>query len=166
MVVLTAGLITPTTSFGSRPMMQPPSSLKPSGIQHRVLVTHRHRRVRACVKVSTSGSSACLPQFGQGDTATTVYLEPLLPPDDSASHSRRVAVVFKSAMARQEQAIQLTEGTWSVDWPGASGAERLRVSADKVPRVRLLTTSGRCELMTTTCAINERSIDQRVFIDD
>ncbi|HKY38406.1 MAG TPA: hypothetical protein VJN18_20830 [Polyangiaceae bacterium] len=165
MTALAIYLLTPTKSVGDE-LMLPPSSFRPKAAQQRVLISHRHRRVRACVKVSTSAQTACLPQLGEGNTATTVFLEPLRAPDGSAAHARRVTVVFKSAVGRQEQAIQLVVGQWSVDWPGASGSRRLLVTAEKLPSVRLLTTSGRCELMTTACVINETYIEQRVAIDD
>jgi hypothetical protein len=130
----------------------PPSSLQPVAKTAPVMVTHRHRATRECVK--RPAPAVCLAREVEGDTATMVRFERTGMTNavfDPGARSTRV--VFSHRMAEQEQVVVLPVGDWLVDWPGAEAIETLRVRPGAHPRVAMTTRSGACQLKQDRCEL-------------
>lgn len=147
---------------------RPPSSIEPKLPKQQVLVSHMHRRARACTPIPSKHPTACAPQLSDAATATRVFLEPIATLNGAPSHSQRVVVTFPEATGLQKQIVELAVGEWTVEWPGCREMGRLVISAarDVSPRVTLRTTSGSCELSSSTCRVAAGPTEQRLAIED
>lgn len=160
-------LVTPAPRFASgEPAPRPPTSIEPSVTKQKVLVSHLHRRVRACTAVPAKHPTACARQLSDGAAATTVSFDPIST-SVGASRRTRVVVTFPDSQGLQKQTVELALGEWSVNWPGCRDVSRLSITAAKniSPSVLLRTTSGRCELESNRCRLFDTAIEQRLTVE-
>jgi hypothetical protein len=161
-------LVTPSPRWASgEPAPRPPTSIEPSVTKQKVLVSHLHRRVRACTAVPAKHPTACAPQLSDGTATTTVSFDPIST-SVGASRRTRIVVTFPDSPGLQKQTVELPLGDWTVNWPGCRDVLRLSLTAakDVSPRVVLRTTSGRCELESSRCCLVDTAIEQRLAVGE
>lgn len=161
-------VVMPSPRWASgEPAPRPPTSIEPSVTKQKVLVSHLHRRVRACTAVPAKHPTACAPQLSDGAATTTVSFDPVST-SVGASRRTRVVVTFPDSPGLQKQTVDLPLGEWTVNWPGCRDVARLSITAvkDVSPRVVLRTTSGRCELESSRCRLIDTALEQRLTVGD
>lgn len=161
-------VVTPSLPLvNGEPVPRPPTSMEPTAEAQKVLVSHLHRRVRACAPVPERHPSACARQLGDATAATSVVFEPVTK-SVGPSRRQRVVVTFPDVAGMQKQTVELPLGEWSVNWPGCRDAPRLNVTPTKAvsPHVLLRTSSGRCELESSRCRLVEAAVEQRSIIEE
>jgi hypothetical protein len=134
--------------------------------KQKVLVSHTHRRVNACVPIPAKHPTACAAQLKDALATTTVSFEPIATAV-RAPRRKRVVVSFPDATGLQKMSVELALGDWLVNWPGCRDAPRLNLTAANAvsPRVVLRTTSGACELSKGECRVTS-TIEQRLSIEE
>jgi hypothetical protein len=161
-------LATPWDGLSSQePAPRPPSSIEPKGAKPQVIISHVHRRVRACTAIPAKRPTACAPQLSEAVAGTTLFLEPIATPDGTPSRNSRVVVTFPQAKGLQKQAVQLPVGEWTIEWPGCRDIGRLVISAASAtaPRVALRMTTGGCELSSNECRLVEGIAEQTISVE-
>lgn len=163
-----AVLVTPLSSASRELAPRPPSSIEPKVPKQQVLVSHLHRRARACTPIPSRNPTACVPLLSDAGTATSVFLEPIAASNGAPSRRQHVVVTFLEMSGLQKQVVELPVGEWTVEWPGCRDIGRLVISAARsvVPRVMLRTTSGGCELSSNQCRLVAGTTEQRLVVED
>jgi hypothetical protein len=161
-------IVTPWNGLSSQePAPRPPSSIEPRTAKQQVILSHVHRRVRACTAIPAKSPTACAAQLSDTAAGTTLFLEPIAMPNGAPSRNSRVVVTFPEGKGLQKQTIQLPVGEWTIEWPGCREMGRLVISADRAtaPRVALRTTTGGCELSSSKCRLLEGVIDRNLSVE-
>jgi hypothetical protein len=167
-LVALAVLAVPPPSAGHELAPSPPSSVAPKVAKQQVVVSHEHRRARACTPVPGKNPTSCVAQLGPTGAATSVFLEPIAASNGAPSRNQRVVVTFLDVSGIQKQLVELPVGEWTVEWPGCRQIGRLVVSAAQgvAPRVMLRTTSGSCELSSSQCRLAAGTMEQRLLVEE
>lgn len=147
-------------------LAMPPTSIEPPPKQQ-VVITHLHRRVRACTAVPSAKPTSCAPQPTDASAKTSVFLAPVGVMSGISASTQRVAVTLPDKPGLQRQAVALAVGDWTVEWPGCRELGRLSVSTATgvAPRVSLRTTSGGCELADSRCELISGAREQVLTIE-
>jgi hypothetical protein len=161
-------IVTPWSGRSSQePAPRPPSSIEPKVAKQQLIISHVHRRVRACTAIPARNPTACAAQLSDTAAGTTLFLEPIAMPNGAPSRNSRVVVTFPEANGLQKQTIQLPVGEWTIEWPGCREIGRLVISADRAtaPRLALRTTTGGCELASSKCRLVEGVVDRSISVE-
>jgi hypothetical protein len=163
-----ATLVVPPAAAGHPPAPRPPSSIEPKIAKQVVIVSHLHRRVRACTSIPSKNATSCAPQLGDAEATTRVFLVPVATPSGAPSRHRRIVVAFSDMSGVQKQTVELPVGEWTVEWPGCREVGRLVISAARgvVPRIALRTTTGSCELSSAGCRLLAGTTEQRLTVEE
>jgi hypothetical protein len=149
------------SSFGAA--AKPPTSIAPDAKTAPVRVSHRHRAVVECRRLT--GKIGCFGRIVDADTAAVVRFE-RTSVMTAAFDSKRAELraILPHQLGPQEQTLDVPVGSWLVDWVDADKLERLEVEPGRRADVALVTTSGGCQLEAGRCELRPGVREARIRV--
>jgi hypothetical protein len=153
-LLLSASLLAATRPSAG-PRGKPPSSLEPDQARGTVEFSHEHQRVVSCDERREAGEVVCKPKQESMDVGTALTLRPVDDAGRLSQEDRRSVVTlrFEDEPSPQKEEVELSVGTWELEWAGLRKRPRMRVAEEDEFKVKLSTLEGACKRVRSRCVV-------------